>query len=48
MYSQVVSHPSTDIANILLTSVIGRELVISDVYGRNWSSIKVILFDFHT
>ena len=36
MCSQVVSHPSTDIANVNLTSVIGRELVNYDVCGRSW------------
>ena len=32
--SQAVSHPSTDQAQCCLTSVIGRELVVSTWYGR--------------
>ena len=34
MYSQAVTHPSTNIAQCCLTSVIGRELVCSTWYGR--------------
>lgn len=35
-YSQVISHPSTNCANISLTSEIGRDPVYSNVYGRSW------------
>ena len=39
MYSQAVTHPSTNIARPCLTSVIRRELVYSRWYGRrHWSS----------
>ena len=34
MYSQAVTHPSTNMAQCCLTSVIGRELVFSTWYGR--------------
>ena len=34
MYSQAVTHPSTNIAQCCLTSVIRRELVFSTWYGR--------------
>ena len=34
MYSQAVTHPSTNMAQYCLTSVIGRELVFSIWYGR--------------
>ena len=34
MYSQAVTHPSTNTAQCCLTSVIGRELVCSTWYGR--------------
>ena len=33
-YSQAVTHPSTNAAQYCLTSVIGRELVLSIRYGR--------------
>ena len=33
-YSQAVTHPSTNVAQCCLTSVIGRELVFSTWYGR--------------
>ena len=33
-YSQAVTHPSTNLAQCCLTSVIGRELVLSTWYGR--------------
>ena len=33
-YSQAVTHPSTNMAQCCLTSVIGRELVCSTWYGR--------------
>ena len=33
-YSQAVTHPSTNQARRCLTSVIGRELVLSTWYGR--------------
>ena len=33
-YSQAVTHPSTNLAQCCLTSVIGRELVFSTWYGR--------------
>ena len=41
-YSQVVPHPSTNYANISLTSEIRRDPVWSDVYGRSFL-IKVVL-----
>ena len=34
MYSQAVTHPSTNMAQYCLTAVIGRELVFSTWYGR--------------
>ena len=34
VYSQAVTHPSTNTAQCCLTSVIGRELVCSTWYGR--------------
>ena len=34
MYSQAVTHPSTNTTQRCLTSVIGRELVLSTWYGR--------------
>ena len=34
VYSQAVTHPSTNTAQHCLTSVIGRELVLSMWYGR--------------
>ena len=33
-YSQAVTHPSTNLARLSLTSVIGREPVFSQWYGR--------------
>ena len=39
--SQAVTHPSTDLAQCCLTSVIGRELVYSTWYGR-WQGHKKI------
>ena len=33
-YSQAVTHPSTNLAQCCLTSVIRRELVLSTWYGR--------------
>lgn len=34
-YSQVVTYPSTDCASTSLTSEIGRDPVLSGVYGRS-------------
>ena len=34
MYSQAVTHPSTNMARCCLTAVIRRELVLSTWYGR--------------
>ena len=42
MYSQAVTHPSTNMAQCCLTSVIGRELVHSTWYGRRQN--KVVSF----
>ena len=41
-YSQAVTHPSTNTAQCCLTSVIGRELVLSTWYGRThlWMSYR--------
>ena len=42
MYSQAVTHPSTNMAQCCLTSVIRRELVFSTWYGRRqrkWARI---------
>jgi hypothetical protein len=38
-YSRVVSHRSTDWAITSLTSEIGRDPVLSGVYGRSYQSI---------
>lgn len=35
LYSQVVPHPSTNNANMRLTAEIGRDPVLSHVYGRD-------------
>ena len=35
-YSRVISHRSTDDAITSLTSEIGRDPVLSSVYGRSW------------
>ena len=35
-YSRVVPHHSTDWAITSLTSQIGRDAVLSSVYGRSW------------
>ena len=35
-YSRVISHHSTDDAITSLTSEIGRDPVLSSVYGRSW------------
>ena len=44
-YSQAVTHPSTNATQCCLTSVIGRELVLSTWYGRrHWYMEK---FDHH-
>ena len=41
-YSQAVTHPSTNLAQCCLTSVIGRELVLSTWYGRrHWTMENV-------
>jgi hypothetical protein len=40
-YSQAVTHPSTNQARRCLTSVIGRELVLSTWYGRKRKGISV-------
>ena len=42
MYSQAVTHPSTNTARCCLTSVIGRELVNSTWYGRRQFTITQI------
>src|SRR5207253_8161949 len=39
-YSQAVTHPSTNRARCCLTSVIGREPVLSAWYGRGQGSIQ--------
>ena len=39
-YSQAVTHPSTNLAQCCLTSVIGRELVLSTWYGRRHLSME--------
>ena len=42
MYSQAVTHPSTNTTQCCLTSVIGRELVLSTWYGRrHWDLWKI-------
>jgi hypothetical protein len=38
-YSRVVSHRSTDRASACLTSGIGRDLVLSSVYGRSYRGL---------
>ena len=46
MYSQAVTHPSTNTTQRCLTSVIGRELVLSTWYGRRhslWLKTQTIL-----
>ena len=41
-YSQAVTHPSTNATQCCLTSVIGRELVLSTWYGRrHWLKWKI-------
>ena len=39
-YSQAVTHPSTNLAQCCLTSVIRRELVLSTWYGRRHKVTK--------
>ena len=42
VYSQAVTHPSTNTTRCCLTSVIGRELVLSTWYGRrHWLKWKI-------
>ena len=43
MYSQAVTHPSTNTTQCCLTSVIGRELVLSTWYGRRRMNLSEIL-----
>ena len=46
VWSQAVTHPSTNTTQCCLTSVIGRELVLSTWYGRrhwNWWKIDCVL-----
>ena len=40
VYSQAVTHPSTNTTQCCLTSVIGRELVFSTWYGRRHFGLK--------
>ena len=50
VYSQAVTHPSTNTTQRCLTSVIGRELVYSRWYGRRqyfWISPLHVLKHFH-
>ena len=42
MYSQVVTHPSTNMTQCCLTSVIGRERVLSTWYGHRQDSGLVV------
>ena len=42
MYSQAVTHPSTNMAQCCLTSVIGRELVFSTWYGRRQGELEIL------
>ena len=42
MYSQAVTHPSTNMAQCCLTSVIRRELVFSTWYGRRHKNFRKI------
>ena len=44
-YSQAVTHPSTNQARRCLTSVIGRELVLSTWYGRKRKFSSVTEYD---
>ena len=46
VYSQAVTHPSTNTTRCCLTSVIGRELVLSTWYGRR--QIQLVKFACHT
>ena len=39
VYSQAVTHPSTNTTQCCLTSVIGRELVLSTWYGRRQGTV---------
>lgn len=43
-YSRVVPHHSTDDAITSLTSEIGRDPVLSGVYGRSWTAC--LLMDY--
>jgi len=43
-YSQAVTHPSTNLAQCCLTSVIGRELVLSTWYGRRHLTPENVAF----
>ena len=43
-YSQAVTHPSTNLAQRCLTSVIGRELVHSTWYGRRHYMLENLAF----
>ena len=45
-YSQAVTHPSTNFARQGLTSVIGREPVLSLWYGRRHSFFLIIIHSF--
>ena len=46
VYSHAVTHPSTNTTRCCLTSVIGRELVLSTWYGRR--QIQLVKFACHT
>ena len=43
-YSQAVTHPSTNLAQCCLTSVIGRELVLSTWYGRRHLTLENVTY----
>ena len=47
MYSQAVTHPSTNMAQCCLTSVIRRELVFSTWYGRRQRDADWSVFSKH-
>ena len=46
MYSQAVTHPSTNMAQCCLTSVIRRELVFSTWYGRRQMRVTHLTCSF--
>ena len=46
MYSQAVTHPSTNMAQCCLTSVIRRELVFSTWYGRRQMRVTHLTWSF--